>query len=56
MAMGLPSDPLGHFCILERWGEILAGLASAASYRLAEARLELLDATGSVILALEPAP
>jgi heat shock protein HslJ len=44
-------DPEG---VMDQEQAFLAALASAASYRLAGARLELLDATGSVILAFEP--
>ena len=46
-------DPEG---VMDQEQAFLAVLASAASYRLAGARLELLDATGSVILAFEPPP
>jgi heat shock protein HslJ len=42
--------------VMEQEPTFLAALASAAGYRLAGVRLELLDATGSVILAFEPAP
>ena len=46
-------DPEG---VMDQEQAFLVALASAASYRLAGARLELLDATGSVILAFEPPP
>ena len=46
-------DPEG---VMDQEEAFLAALASAASYRLSEARLELLDATGGVILAFEPPP
>jgi heat shock protein HslJ len=42
--------------VMDQEQAFLAALASAAGYRLAGARLELLDATGSVILAFEPPP
>jgi heat shock protein HslJ len=42
--------------VMEQDQAFLAALASAASYRLAGAQLELLDARGSVILAFAPAP
>jgi heat shock protein HslJ len=46
-------DPEG---VMDQEEAFVAALTSAASYRLAGARLELLDATGSVILAFEPPP
>jgi heat shock protein HslJ len=46
-------DPEG---VMDQEEAFLAALTSAASYRLADARLEFLDATGSVILAFEPPP
>ena len=46
-------DPEG---VMEQDQAFLAALASAASYRLGGAQLELLDAMGSVILAFDPAP
>jgi len=42
--------------VMDQEQAFLAVLASAASYRLAGAQLELLDGTGSVILAFEPPP
>lgn len=42
--------------VMDQEQAFLAALASVAGYRLAGARLELLDATGSVILAFEPPP
>ena len=47
------TDPAG---VMDQEEAFLAALASAASYRLSGARLELLDATGGVILAFEPPP
>jgi heat shock protein HslJ len=44
-------DPEG---VMDQEEAFLAALTSAASYRLSGAWLELLDATGSVILAFEP--
>jgi heat shock protein HslJ len=46
-------DPEG---VMDQEEALLAALTSAASYRLADARLEFLDATGSVILTFEPPP
>jgi heat shock protein HslJ len=46
-------DPEG---VMDQEEAFLAALTSAASYRLADARLEFLDATGSVILTFEPPP
>jgi heat shock protein HslJ len=46
-------DPEG---VMDQEEAFVAALTDAASYRLAGARLELLDATGSVILAFEPPP
>ena len=46
-------DPEG---VMDQEEAFVAALASAADYRLSGARLELLDATGSVILAFEPPP
>jgi heat shock protein HslJ len=40
--------------VMDQEEAFLAVLASAAGYRLSRARLELLDATGDVILAFEP--
>jgi heat shock protein HslJ len=42
--------------VMDQEEVFLAALTSAASYQLADARLELLDATGRVILAFEPPP
>jgi hypothetical protein len=42
--------------VMDQEEAFLAALTSAASYRLADARLEFLDATGSVILTFEPPP
>lgn len=42
--------------LMDQEQAFLAALASAASHRLAGARLELLDATGRVILTFEPRP
>jgi heat shock protein HslJ len=42
--------------VMDQEQAFLAALASAIGYRLAGARLELLDATGRVILAFEPPP
>jgi heat shock protein HslJ len=47
------SDPEG---VMDQEQAFLAALASAASHRLAGVQLELLDATGSVILTFEPRP
>jgi hypothetical protein len=44
-------DPEG---VMDQEQAFLAALASAASYRHTEAQLELLDASGNVILAFEP--
>ena len=44
-------DPEG---VMDQEEAFVAALASAASYHLSGARLELLDATGSVILVFEP--
>ena len=41
---------------MDREEAFLAALTSAASYRLSEARLELLDASGRVVLTFEPPP
>jgi len=46
-------DPEG---VMDQEETFVAALASATSYRLSGARLELLDATGSVILTFEPPP
>ena len=46
-------DPEG---VMDQEQGFMAGLASAASYRVTGTRLELLDGTGSVILAFEPPP
>jgi heat shock protein HslJ len=46
------ADPEG---VMDQEETFAAALTSAASYRLDGARLELLDATGNVILAFEPA-
>ena len=46
-------DPEG---VMDQEEAFVAALTSAASYRLADARLEFLDATGSVILTFEPPP
>jgi heat shock protein HslJ len=46
-------DPEG---VMDQEQAFLAALASVASYRLGDERLELMDAAGSVILAFEPAP
>ena len=42
--------------VMEREQAFLTALASITSYRLAREGLELLDGTGTVILAFEPAP
>jgi heat shock protein HslJ len=47
------ADPEG---VMDQEQAFLAALRSAASYRLAGERLELLDAAGSVILAFGPGP
>jgi heat shock protein HslJ len=47
------ADPEG---VMDQEEAFVAALTSAVSYRLSEARLEFLDATGSLILALEPPP
>ena len=47
------TDPEG---VMDQEEAFVAALTSAASYRLSGTRLELLDATGSVILAFEPPP
>ena len=44
-------DPEG---VMDQEQAFLAALASIASYRLADDRLELLDGAGSVVLAFEP--
>jgi len=46
-------DPEG---VMDQEETFVAALTSAASYRLSGARLELLDATGSVVLTFEPSP
>ncbi len=46
-------EPAG---VMDQEQAFLAALASVASYRLTEGRLELLDGTGGVILAFEPQP
>jgi heat shock protein HslJ len=46
-------DPEG---VMDQEQAFLVALASVASYRLAGARLELLDAAGSVALACKPQP
>jgi len=45
------ADPEG---VMDQEDAFLAALASAASYRLAGARLEIRDATDSIVLAFEP--
>lgn len=47
------SDPEG---VMDQEQAFLAALASIASYRVAQGRLELLDGTGGVILIFEPQP
>jgi heat shock protein HslJ len=42
--------------VMDQEQAFLAALASVASYRLADERLELLDGTGGVILIFEPKP